>query len=114
MNKILNHLQVFKIDSCLCNVAGEFSNSKVKEFCNNEEFLENEIRDFIMEELGYDHVDRIKSELNELEVRISKLKSFLHKEEVEPKFTNAEQRDLLRRQLVCMEEYADILKIRLK
>lgn len=114
MNKILNHLQVFKIDSCLCSVAGEFSNSKVKEFCNNEEFVENKIKDFIMEELGYDHVDRIKSELNELEIRIEKLSSFIKKEEDNPKFTNEGQRSLMKTQLIYMKHYARILKERLK
>lgn len=60
------------------------------------------------------HIERMEVELKELKEKIEKGEEFINKEFIERKFTDETQRANLHAQLFVMQQYADILEIRIK
>lgn len=60
------------------------------------------------------HIERMEVELKELKEKIEKGEEFINKEFIERKFTDETQRANLHAQLFAMQQYADILEIRIK
>ncbi|MGL5964741.1 MAG: crAss001_48 related protein [Fusobacteriaceae bacterium] len=59
------------------------------------------------------HIERMKLELEELNEKIMKGSEFLEGEEIEPKFLDYIQIDLMKQQLKHMRGYSDILRHRI-
>ena len=59
------------------------------------------------------HIERMRTELEELKEKIKKGEDFLNKEFEKPKFTDETQRHGLHMQLMYMHNYADVLEARI-
>lgn len=60
------------------------------------------------------HIERMRTELEELKEKIKKGEDFLNKEFENPKFTDETQRHGLHMQLMYMQNYADVLEARIE